>query len=380
MIPKCEIFLFSACLCVVIAGTIQVKIGTTWTASFVGHNNGPYFNLTYTSICLTVLFIGAYLLVRYLLFPKVRRDTWYRPSLMVYFPVLLVIGALDAISNVLIAYSTLHGRVPIIFQPIIPLVGIGFSVLFTKIHIRSAANGKYSLWIALAIGLVIGLLTITGVLLLLPHVPGEYFFNPPSSIAWIVLAVLGVGCSMWHCVLQQRTLNYMLASRFEYEDSMLLIAEHADATRAAERYYFYLDYFFLLATTFAVKCVVLVALLWVNIIPWFGVSPVISTFAVDMSDTIRCYFGVMPDCQLNVWWLGLIFMLSTGFRYCSSLIVNQTSANCNALALNIIIPLAWGSWSYIWPEPGTAPLPLWSSWPSVALLIVALIIWRAREK
>jgi len=127
------------------------------------------------------------------------------------------------------------------------------------------------------------------------------------------------------------------------------------------------------------QLITLLALFWVDIIPWFGGSTM-DSFKNDTLHEVKCLFHMVPDYCTNTWWYALMFISGYITTYIASALLNKTSATYSSLTTTLVAPITLIFWLIV-PKfnPNGAVPPLWSIIPSFILLVVGVVIWKIWE-
>jgi len=378
---KPEVILVLACLVLVVATTAQDISIPIWLHSFGNHYGGPYFIMVYSSLCFAIFFTFGYIFLRYTLFRELRKFATYTPPFWENIKYITAVGVLDALNGIIIIYASDPERTPPVLQPVLGNSAIIWSILLSKFHVTR--KRKYlNIWVVLSIVLV-----IAGVGVMVGPVVAEHGVDSitgVSHIGWISVFILGVIPGAWYNVMQQRVLDHMRHRRLETgvmvnvndNDDMESTIEEQPLMLDLEGYYSQLDIWFVLSISCIIQLFVVLLLIWVNFIPWFGFGT-----KLHLLESVQCYFGYYDDCH-TTWWVGLVFLSSYILTYFTSIVINETSANYNEFVGSLIAPLSVAFW-YLFPEVVEAPVeppPLWAAITALVLLTISTMMWRLWER
>jgi len=147
----------------------------------------------------------------------------------------------------------------------------------------------------------------------------------------------------------------------------------------AERTNQVLDTFVLNFWATFVQFFLLISCFWVDIIPGFGFSDSLSSFAFRFNATTRCLFNTQ-ECPTS-WWLGFIFVGTFAIQNIMSALLSADSANFVNIAINLATPASTLFWVLLpnLQTPGQPVMPLWSIIPSLLFLMMGIVMWKIWE-
>lgn len=283
-----------------------------------------------------------------------------------------VIGLLNILNGFFVVYASPPTRTPPLIQAILQNAGVVFSIPFSLMWLGDRKN--YCAWRPM---LAVGLVATSVAVSILPTVLAGQASDgvSASTIPWIFVYLAGLVPGAAYNVLQQRWLIRA--------DVLRVDVTAAEVTRATLRMLFYTNLFQTLS---------LVALFWMDILPWFGASSSMSEWRDNTVFSLSCSFGgasgayappgsgLLPgSCTPRTPAWAFAFMIGYVWSYVGSSLLNRESATYN-MAIFVVITMTT---SAFWLIPSTNPnpdnTPLWSVLVSLVLSLSGVVLWKVWE-
>jgi hypothetical protein len=294
---------------------------------------------------------------------------------------LCLIGLLNIANGFLIVYASAPDRTPPLIQAVLQNAGVLFSVPFSIWGLRDRKPYCSALPLTAAL-LIASSVAVSLLPMLLDGGDGGSGLGSGSSIAWTLVYLAGLAPGAAYNVAQQR---YLLRSGALRED-----VKAAGVSRAIGRMLFWGNVW---QTTW------LLALWWVDLLPWFGTSTDVSAFDDNTRYSLACSVTGRADafgdfggggggngtastaqpCSSTT--PGYAFGFIGGYivSYCGASLLNRESSTF-AMLTSVVTTMTT---SAFFLSPGTNPnpshTPLWSVLTSLALSLTGLAIWKVWE-
>ena len=275
-----------------------------------------------------------------------------------------LVGLLNIANGFLIVYASPPDRTPPLIQAVLQNSGVLFAVPASKLVLgdRKAYCARAPLAAGALVAASIGVSVLPTVL---AGVGGE-FSGGAARWAWIAIYLIGIAPGAAYNVVQQ--LFLIRAGALAPGASRLTVA------RSSLRALFYCN---------LAQLLWLLALWWVDVLPWFGASAHVADFSNNTRFSLRCSLG-LEDCGLAQFgvvpavWAGA-FAAGYCVSYIGSVLLNRESAAFNMLAA--VITTALTSLYFLLPgtNPASSTTPLWSVLSALVLSLSGLVLWKRWE-
>eukprot|EP00698_Gefionella_okellyi_P013797 TRINITY_DN3798_c0_g1_i1.p1 TRINITY_DN3798_c0_g1~~TRINITY_DN3798_c0_g1_i1.p1 ORF type:complete len:412 (-),score=50.09 TRINITY_DN3798_c0_g1_i1:18-1253(-) len=353
----------------VIGQAMQIVVVVLWFATFVPALQGAvsFASLITTSVPPPIIFL-IFMILRWL--QKYRtfkrwQPWWYG---LREFNLCLLIGILNALSQLLFFYSSDSTRTAAILQPILSSSTIFYSIPFTKWFLKDTKR-YWALLPVLALATVlvgVGIGLIPGIMQI---VQGSASFG--GALYWPLIYLLSYApVSAYNVMQQYMLLDFADRHKRRYPDIEALPRDYISETL----YMVFWTTLWLLGGSFL--------FFWVDLIPGFGTSRNMAQFWESLSLGFDCAFDIYNQqavCQGTILYT---FLYAIGYllSYWASARMNEMSANYTMLSQVCVSPLVVLFWlCFPWLNPTNQPQPLWSVLPALVLATVGLTMWRIWE-
>ena len=284
----------------------------------------------------------------------------------------LLVGLMNILNGFLIVYSSPPDRTPPLIQAVLQNSGVLFAVPASKLVLGDRKRYCAAAPLAAA-ALVAGSIAVSVLPTALAGVGGEFAGGGAATVAWILVYLLGIAPGAVYNVVQQ--LFLIRSGALAPGVSRRAIA------RASLRALFYCN---------AAQLFWLLALWWVDVLPWFGASATVSEFAANTAFSLRCSLGLAASdaagdgcgtaqfaTSPSVW--AASFAAAYSVSYVGSVLLNRESAAFNMICA--VITTALTSLYFLLPHtnPNAANTPLWSVVVALALSLTGLVLWKRWE-
>lgn len=331
----------------VLFGSMQNILVPILVDSFKDNMGSPYFILITSTFFFWVIFGIIFAVYKY----KIILKPYPANAHLIFF----LTGLFDAFTGIFIVYASDAVRTPIVLQSVLAGTAIIFTLLASKLLIASKKNINYhNRYVYLAMFL----LTASVLISTIP----QYIISKwgPQNIFWIFVFLFGIICRALYNTLQEK---YIEMAR---EKEMI---EFNPMPRDWE-YKIVVLYW-----TCFYQFIVMVAFVWLDIIPFFGYSTP-SNFLDHTKNFYECYFGF--NCKWTIL-LGLGFVFGYVGSYFSAIYLNAKSANFSMLATTMIPPTVIGFFE-IFPSLNSGEeYPLAITIVCILLNTACVVIWRYWE-
>lgn len=265
-------------------------------------------------------------------------------------------GFFDAFTGILLVYSSDLKRTPIVLQSILSGTTVVFTIFTTKRLIESKKDINYKNWYVFV---SLGLLATSVLLSTIP----QYIISKwgPQNLFWIFVFLTGIICRAIYNTYQEKYIE--MANNKEKER---LINESSNLFEH-ELVVLYWTCFY--------QFFVMVFMLWVDLIPFFGYTKP-SQFGKHFTNFFKCYFSI--DCKYTLL-LALGFVLGYIGSYFSAIYLNAKSATYSMLAATMIPPVVITFFG-IFPSLNSGesyPIPL--TVVCIVLNTASMVIWKYWE-
>ena len=337
-----------------------------WSSSSVAPFSSPYFVLTITSVAFIIIFgliIIAYRIIVW------RNRKLNIPSFRRYGLNFFTIGFCTALNGFLIVFASPAFRTPPILQGLLPNTGILWAILLTPIVVgKKNSPIPICAWQPLlVIMLILGGAALAVSPLIIDLVNGSAVFyaagtSPIYVIEWSAVFMFGF--------LPGVAINVFQEAFFKFRK------------REGGERSFGFDMNYMLFWSIGVAQLASVLFLWfIPLIPNYGLppQPTVAEFWIELGATTQCFFGALPNCSL-AFPLFVVFVGGFLLNSFTSAALNESSAVYNTIATTLSSPIVT-LFFVIFPALnfGQGSFPLWSTLPSLGILIFAVAFYKLWE-
>ena len=263
----------------------------------------------------------------------------WKVRIMVFF-----IGFLDGITGICILYTSDSTRTPIVLQSILSGISIFFTIIISKLIIKSKKIKFCNCYVIISLALVLSSI----ILCIIPQF--AMFEWKWISLLWISIYLMGILCKSIYFSLQEKYIE-MTKNTID-------------------------SYINMLSNTSIYRLMTEMSLVFVEITPFFGYTKIFD-FYEHSTNFYACYFTII--CEWYILFIGILFSIAyISYNVCI-IVLNSKSANYSTLVLIsvssfvILFFEVFPSWNK------GIRYPLYITIPALVLNIIGLIIWQVWE-